>query len=90
MQTYESEDDADIHDDHASAEMIPNQNVRSREWDVENIVEKVRAIHRSRLVPPFTEQCVINISSLFVLGDIWYARRDTERQKIAKRIHEAG
>lgn len=55
MQTYESEDGVDIHDDNASGAMIPNQNVRSREWDAENILEKVRAIHRSRLVPRFTE-----------------------------------
>ena len=55
MQTYESEDGVDIHDDHASGAMIPDQNVRSREWDAEIILEKVRAIHRSRLVPRFTE-----------------------------------
>ena len=55
MQTYESEDGVNIHDDHASGAMIPNQNVRSREWDAENILEMVRAIHRSRLVPRFTE-----------------------------------
>ena len=36
-----------LHDDHASGAMIPNQNVRSKGWDAENIVEKVRAIHRS-------------------------------------------
>ena len=55
MQTYESEDGVDIHDNHASGAMIPNQNVHSIEWEAENILEKVRAIHRSRLVPRFTE-----------------------------------